>query len=81
MRRCCSMAGRTPSAVVNRRLLVSHTSSADVRSCIDAAGLGARRGNVVSAEYTYLYGTKSGFADRFIDKAIHHRMAQACQRG
>ena len=33
---------------------------------VDPASLGVRRGNVVSAEYTYLHGTTSGFADRFI---------------
>ena len=32
--------------------------------------LGAARGVVISAEYTYLIGTQSGFAERFIAKFI-----------
>ena len=47
-----------------------------LRAPVDPIALGVRRGNVVSAEYTYLYGTTSGFAGRFLDKALHHRMAQ-----
>ena len=46
------------------------------RAPVDPVTLGVRRGNVVSAEYTYLYGTKSGFASRFIPKELHPRLAQ-----
>ena len=43
------------------------------RAPVDPASLGVRRGNVVSAEYTYLHGTTSGFADRFIPKELQLR--------
>ena len=46
------------------------------RARVDPFSLGVRHGNVVSAEYTYLYGTKSGFANRFIAKELHPRLAQ-----
>ena len=46
------------------------------RAPVDPASLGVRRGNVVSAEYTYLHGTTSGFADRFIPKELQPRLAQ-----
>ena len=36
----------------------------------------ARRGNVVSAEYSYLYGTQSGFAKRFLERRLLGRLAQ-----
>jgi hypothetical protein len=48
-----------------------------LRQLVDPVALGVRRGNVVSAEYTYLTGTTSGFAKRFIDESLHPRMAQA----
>lgn len=47
-----------------------------LRQLVDPVALGVRRGNVVSAEYTYLTGTTSGFAKRFIDESLHPRMAQ-----
>jgi len=47
-----------------------------LRQPIDPVAMGVTRGNVVSAEYTYLYGTKSGFAHRFIDPKLDRRMAQ-----
>ena len=47
-----------------------------LRAPVDPVALGVRRGNVVSAEYTYLYGTQSGFAKRFVDESLHHRFAQ-----
>jgi len=46
------------------------------RAPVDPVALGVARGNVVSAEYNYLYGTQSGFARRFLDKSLHPRMAQ-----
>mmetsp|Transcript_2166 Transcript_2166/g.3590 ORF Transcript_2166/g.3590 Transcript_2166/m.3590 type:complete len:606 (+) Transcript_2166:33-1850(+) len=46
------------------------------RRPIDPIALGAARGVVVSAEYTYLVGTESGFAERFITKHLIHRLAQ-----
>ena len=47
-----------------------------LRAPVDPVALGVARGNVVSAEYTYLYGTRSGFASRFLSKHLHGRMAQ-----
>jgi len=47
-----------------------------LRSPVDPVALGAKRGQVVSAEYTYLYGTESGFANRFIPKSYTKRLAQ-----
>ena len=47
-----------------------------LRAPIDPVKLGVRRGKVVSAEYTYLHGTRSGMARRFIDESLHRRMAQ-----
>ena len=47
-----------------------------LRAPVDPVAFGVRRGNVVSAEYTYLTGTTSGFASRFIDVSLHNRMAQ-----
>ena len=47
-----------------------------LRAPIDPVALGVRRGHVVSAEYTYLHGTTSGFASRFLDESLHARMAQ-----
>lgn len=41
-----------------------------LRATIDPIALGAARGRVVSAEYTYLVGTESGFAERFISKDL-----------
>ena len=43
---------------------------------IDPRAYGAARGVVVSAEYSYLVGTETGFAKRFIDDKIIHRLAQ-----
>ena len=47
-----------------------------MRQPIEPTSLGARRGNVVSAEYTYLYGTTNGFTERFIPKKLQRRLAQ-----
>lgn len=47
-----------------------------LRQPVDAHALGASRGTVVSAEYTYLVGTDTGFAARFIRSSILHRQAQ-----
>ena len=46
------------------------------RDPIDPVALGAARGVVVSAEYTYLVGTTSGFAERFIAKELVPKLAQ-----
>jgi len=46
------------------------------RAPVDPVALGATLGNVVSAEYTYLVGTSTGFASRFIDASLHKRFAQ-----
>ena len=46
------------------------------RTPIDPVALGAARGVVVSAEYTYLVGTETGFAERFIAKDLVPRLAQ-----
>jgi hypothetical protein len=43
---------------------------------IDPHAYGAARGVVISAEYSYLFGTESGFAKRFIDPALVPRLAQ-----
>ena len=45
-----------------------------LRAPIDPTGMGCSRGTVVSAKYSYLYGTKSGFARHFIDESLHERM-------
>jgi hypothetical protein len=49
-----------------------------LREPIDPVALGAARGRVVSAEYTYLVGTEPdrGFATRFIAKHLVRRLAQ-----
>ena len=47
-----------------------------LRSALDPIALGAARGRVVSAEYTYLVGTTSGFSERFIAKHLVPRLAQ-----
>mmetsp|Transcript_6357 Transcript_6357/g.20254 ORF Transcript_6357/g.20254 Transcript_6357/m.20254 type:complete len:366 (-) Transcript_6357:813-1910(-) len=46
------------------------------RAPVDHLALGAARGVVVSAEYTYLVGTESGFARRFLDESLLPRLAQ-----
>ena len=46
------------------------------RKPVDPQALGCKRGVVVSAEYTYLIGTTSGFAERFIAKDLVRRLAQ-----
>ena len=46
------------------------------RDRIDPMALGCRRGVVVSAEYTYLVGTRTGFARRFLDESLIPRLAQ-----
>lgn len=46
------------------------------RSAIDPIALGCRRGIVISAEYTYLIGTKTGFARRFVTQTLIPRLAQ-----
>ena len=46
------------------------------REPVDMVALGAARGVVVSAEYTYLVGTETGFAERFIAKELVPRLAQ-----
>lgn len=43
---------------------------------IDPQAYGAARGVVISAEYSYLIGTETGFAKRFIDPALVPRLAQ-----
>jgi hypothetical protein len=48
------------------------------RAPVDHLALGAARGVVVSAEYTYLVGTESGFARRFLDESLLPRLAQDC---
>jgi len=45
-----------------------------LRAPIDPSGMGCSRGTVVSAKYSYLYGTTSGFARHFIDESLHERM-------
>ena len=45
-----------------------------LRATIDPLGLGCSRGTVVSAKYSYLYGTTSGFARHFIDESLHERL-------
>lgn len=47
-----------------------------LRAPVDPVALGVRRGNVVSAEYSYLYGTQSGFAKRFLERRLLGRLAQ-----
>ena len=49
-----------------------------LREPIDPVALGAARGRVVSAEYTYLVGTEPerGFAERFIATKLVRRLAQ-----
>ena len=49
-----------------------------MREPIDPVALGAARGRVVSAEYTYLVGTEPGrgFAERFIATKLVQRLAQ-----
>ena len=49
-----------------------------LREPIDPVALGAARGRVVSAEYTYLVGTEPGrgFAERFIATRLVRRLAQ-----
>lgn len=46
------------------------------RTPIDPTALGAARGVVISAEYTYLVGTGTGFSERFIAKELVPRLAQ-----
>ena len=46
------------------------------REPIDPIALGAARGVVISAEYTYLVGTESGFARRFLDESLLPRLAE-----
>eukprot|EP00900_Chrysochromulina_parva_P004229 jgi/Chrpa1/13807/Chrysochromulina_OHIO_Genome00021896-RA len=46
------------------------------RDPIDPIALGAARGVVISAEYTYLVGTGTGFAERFIAKELVPKLAQ-----
>ena len=47
-----------------------------LRKSLDQIALGAARGRVVSAEYTYLVGTTSGFAEHFIPQYLIPRLAQ-----
>ena len=47
-----------------------------LRAPVDPVALGVRRGNVVSAEYSYLHGTQSGFAKRFLEQRLLGRLAQ-----
>ena len=46
------------------------------RTPIDPIAYGMARGVVVSAEYTYLVGTTTGFAERFIARDLVPRLAQ-----
>ena len=45
-----------------------------LRAPIDPLAMGCSRGTVVSAKYSYLYGTTSGFARHFIDESLHERL-------
>ena len=47
-----------------------------LRAPLDARALGARRGVVVSAEYSYLVGTTTALAERFLDAAQRPLAAQ-----
>lgn len=47
-----------------------------LRGPIDPIKLGCKRGVVVSAEYTYLVGTKNGLAERFLPASHVSRLAQ-----
>ena len=47
-----------------------------LREPLDPVALGVARGRVVSAEYTYLVGTTSGFSERFIAEKLVPRLAQ-----
>jgi hypothetical protein len=45
-----------------------------LRAPLDPVAYGVERGTVVSAKYSYLYGTESGFARHFIDESLHERL-------
>ena len=64
------------STVATDKLFAGILADMIMRNTIDPVSLGAARGRVVSAEYTYLVGTESGFAERFIAKSLIPRLAQ-----
>ena len=65
---------RTPTLTLTQVLMMD--TDMFLRAPVDPVALGVRRGNVVSAEYSYLHGTQSGFAKRFLEQRLLGRLAQ-----
>ena len=83
-RRCADASYNKPFSVkawleqvdVEEEFVLMMDTDMYLRAPVDPVALGVRRGNVVSAEYSYLYGTESGFAKRFLEHRLLGRLAQ-----